>query len=384
MLIDNQHTFNMCLKLENSGFAKHLKKIFKKKLKIPKIRSNDDDDTSSSSSSESEESESEFNNESGESIMAMSRVPVFDEKVLPIGCDPKLFNTTLELRAKKYEIEQTIEDSKRKLDASSIHLTSTLVELSFIEDELKQIRNELEACQIKKQMKLNDVRTTIVLYKSQITKAKLLKDSILLYGNVIQDLSNRASELKKEEKEIVNILKKEKLCAKKDRIEIAKMEIDLRNIKIAIKDEMFKKFKTVTNWNFIDQMEMTIIDYMIIKSKSEAKDSKERFIRELKILENKIRAQQKSVTDLLKSNTRRNKLLTNVLENINKIRQYLDVDQERITKNFQNLSMESTITTEITTMHCIYDQLLKKKQALCEQLEMHKLKCKTFTTPIIQ
>jgi len=43
MLIDNQHTFDMCLKLENSGFAKHLKKIFDKKLKIPKIQSYDDD-----------------------------------------------------------------------------------------------------------------------------------------------------------------------------------------------------------------------------------------------------------------------------------------------------------------------------------------------------
>jgi len=134
-------------------------------------------------------------------------------------------------------------------------------------------------------MKLNNVYTTIVLYKSQISKAKSLKNSILLYGNVIQDLSNRAAELKKEEKEIINILKKEKLCAKKDRIEISKMENDLRNIKTAIKDEMIKKFKTITNWNFLDQMEMTIIDYMIIKSKSEAKDSKERFIRELKILE---------------------------------------------------------------------------------------------------
>lgn len=134
-------------------------------------------------------------------------------------------------------------------------------------------------------MKLNDVYTTIVLYKSQITKAKSLKSSILLYGNVIQDISNRAVELKKEEKEIRNILKKEKLCAKKDRIEIVKMENDLKNIKTAIKNEMIKKFKIETKWSFLDQMEMTIIDYMMIKSKSETKDSKERFIRELRILE---------------------------------------------------------------------------------------------------
>lgn len=134
-------------------------------------------------------------------------------------------------------------------------------------------------------MKLNDVYTTIVLHKSQMTKAKSLKNSILLYGNVIQDLSNRATELKKEEKEIIHILKNEKLCAKKDRIEIAKMENVLKNIKISIKDEIIKKFKTETNWKFLDEMEMTIIDYMIIKSKSESQDLKDHFIQEIRILE---------------------------------------------------------------------------------------------------
>jgi len=46
--------------------------------------------------------------------------------------------------------------------------------------------------------------------------------------------------------------------------------------------------------------------------------------------------------------------------------------------------MESTITTEIATMNCIYDGLLKMKQALCEQIDKNKLKCKTFTAPIVQ
>lgn len=70
---------------------------------------------------------------------------------------------------------------------------------------------------MKKQLKLNDVYTTIKLNKSQLSKAKSLKNSILLYGNVLQDLSNRALELKKEEKEIIRTLQQEKLCAKKDR-----------------------------------------------------------------------------------------------------------------------------------------------------------------------
>lgn len=41
-LIDIQHTFDM--EVRNNDFAKHLRKIFKKKLKIPKVKSDDDDD----------------------------------------------------------------------------------------------------------------------------------------------------------------------------------------------------------------------------------------------------------------------------------------------------------------------------------------------------
>lgn len=43
MLMDIQHTFDM--EIRNDGFAKHLKKIFKKKLKVPKLKSDDADGT---------------------------------------------------------------------------------------------------------------------------------------------------------------------------------------------------------------------------------------------------------------------------------------------------------------------------------------------------
>jgi hypothetical protein len=78
----------------------------------------------------------------------MSRVAVFDEKILPLGCDPKLFNTTLELRSKKYEIEQTIEINKKKLDISNAQLIIHFDEVEVIENELKEIQNELEECRV--------------------------------------------------------------------------------------------------------------------------------------------------------------------------------------------------------------------------------------------
>lgn len=79
----------------------------------------------------------------------MSRVVVFDEKVLPLGCDSKLFNITLELRSKRYKIEQTIEDNKKKMDVLNTRLSLTYEEFDAIENELKQNINELEAYRVR-------------------------------------------------------------------------------------------------------------------------------------------------------------------------------------------------------------------------------------------
>ncbi|XP_015370284.1 PREDICTED: uncharacterized protein LOC107166226 [Diuraphis noxia] len=381
MLIDIQHTFDM--EIRNDGFAKHLKKIFKKKLKVPKLKSDDADDTLSSSSSDgSDESDSEFINENAESFTAICREVVFDEKVLPLGCDPKLFNITLELRSKRYEIEQTIEDSKKKIDVLNTHLSLIYEEFDAIENELKQNINELEAYRVKKQLKLNDIKTTIVLNKSQITKDKLLKSCILLYGNVMQDLTNRVMDLKKEEKDIIYTFKNEKLVAKQFRTEIIKMENILKSYKIAIKDEMIKKFKIETDWNFLDEMEMTIINYMIIKSKSKAKDTKESFIQEIRLLENKISSKTESIIDLLKWNTFKIQILKDVCANINKIRQYL-MEQQKINIKLQSLKMDTSFTTELTTIKHTYDTLLKRKEDISEKIYMYKCKGKMFP-PIVK
>lgn len=107
------------------------------------------DTLSSSSSGGSDESDLEFINESAESFTTMSRVTIFDENVLPIGCDPKLFNITLELRSKRYEIEKTIEDNKKKMDVFNTHLSLTYEEFDTIENELKQNINELEAYRVR-------------------------------------------------------------------------------------------------------------------------------------------------------------------------------------------------------------------------------------------
>lgn len=143
---------------------------------------------------------------------------------------------------------------------------------------------------------MNDVETTILLKKSQTTKATFFDKAILVHGNIMQDLTNRVTELKKEKKDIKEKYKEEKLHAKMLRTEINEMEHVLKKYKVAIKDEMMKKFRMETDWNFLDNMEMAIINQMIIQTKSNAEEMKEHFIKEIDSLKVSIKISSINVT----------------------------------------------------------------------------------------
>lgn len=126
---------------------------------------------------------------------------------------------------------------------------------------------------------------TTIQKESEISKNQLWKSSVLLMGNVMQDLANRVPELEKETEGIKLEYKSEKLIAKQLRTEINAMEHVLKTYKVAIKDEMMKKFRIETDWSFLDDMEMAIINYMIAQAKSRTKETMDHLLTETKLLD---------------------------------------------------------------------------------------------------
>lgn len=79
----------------------------------------------------------------------MDRLEAFNENILPVGCDPKLHALTFKLRTQRHEIEQTIENIKKKVQASNRVLNSAKVELDITNNELRRKQNELEAYRVR-------------------------------------------------------------------------------------------------------------------------------------------------------------------------------------------------------------------------------------------
>lgn len=102
-----------------------------------------------SSSNESDDSVIDSTkNGSGESLTVIGELAIFDENVIPEGCDPKLYDLTFKLRSQRHEIEQNIEMFKKKIMSLNTNLVSANAELDITINEMKRNRNELKAYKV--------------------------------------------------------------------------------------------------------------------------------------------------------------------------------------------------------------------------------------------
>lgn len=108
------------------------------------------DSLSSSSSDESDESEPETDKDlKRDSLATINRFTMLDENVLPVGCDPKLFALTFELRSQRHAIEQSTENTKKMAQLSNKNLNLAYAKLNDVENDLKENLDQLETYKVR-------------------------------------------------------------------------------------------------------------------------------------------------------------------------------------------------------------------------------------------
>ena len=92
---------------ENNKFQDYLTKVFKKKIK--RVTQNQNENSDDSSDEESSDDDSDWSDED-------SDAEPFDDTVCPTGCSLDIFEKTIELRARRCEIEDDMQDTKKNAD----------------------------------------------------------------------------------------------------------------------------------------------------------------------------------------------------------------------------------------------------------------------------
>lgn len=91
-----------------------------------------------------------------------------DDTVCPAGCDQILFARACELREQRLDLEELIVEEKKGLDVQRKEVEAMKKKAKSMESQVKSALSDLQAFQLKKQQKLNELDQVAVLCLHQL------------------------------------------------------------------------------------------------------------------------------------------------------------------------------------------------------------------------
>ncbi|KAF7286507.1 hypothetical protein GWI33_004914 [Rhynchophorus ferrugineus] len=328
---------------ENNKFYDFLKKVFKKKFRPPKIKGDDESSSSSSSSSE----ESDYGDDAGSIDSRDFGFIKQDINVCPKGCEPALFNLTVELRTKRHEIEQNEREETRIMELAKKNIEIQNRKLGKLQSEYRECEKNLVEFRREKQKKLNTVRCTVVLHLDQIygfnPESSDISDFLVFSRSKLSDLYKRVGLLQSEaldeqskhdtylthllrmKKDIIYMQRKAKML-KKEIVSLLKIKfgkvVDINELEMAMIQRSFQK-------NFVNELEEVLLKKMVYDLRIKMTDVRSLYISQLEHWQKKIVNGQIQLAKKIKDNTKRLELLAVISKEKKELARFIDTQQRR-------------------------------------------------------
>ncbi|XP_030750373.1 cilia- and flagella-associated protein 44 [Sitophilus oryzae] len=374
---------------ENNKFFDFLKKVFRKKYRPPKMKT-DDEQTSSSSSSSSEESDYEEDEGSIDSrdFGFMKQ----DINVCPKGCEPALFNLTVELRTTRHEIEQTEREEVTLMEITKKNIDIQNKKMAKVRVEYQECVNTLEEFRREKQKKLNNVRCTVVLHIDQIygfnPESSDISDFLVFPKSKLTSLYNRVGllqsealdEQSKHDTYLTHLMRLHKdLIYMKRKVSHLKMEIvsllkekfgkvvDINELERAILQRSFQK-------NYVNELEEVLLKKMVYDLRIKMTDVKGLYIDELEHWQRKIVQCQIDLAKELKENTKRLELLTVMNKEKKELAKFVDSQQRKKEKLQYIETIHKDFMKDMKKLEEIAADQQRTLQDLREEIKLLKTK----------
>ncbi|XP_049825621.1 cilia- and flagella-associated protein 44 isoform X2 [Aethina tumida] len=370
-------------------FYDFLRKVFKKKYKPPRVRS-DDDSSSESSSSSSEESEED------DTASIDSRdfnIIKLDLNVCPKGCEQSMYDYTVALRSERYAIEQKVREDERQMELLKKELDMQSKTLKQLESVLAESKKQLQDYLCEKQQVLNQIIRTAALRRDQIqlynanTSVENIEDCLIMSKDTISALYRRVGELQKEtliEKNKHEVYIKHLLRMKRD---FGHMEQRIKLVKQDIAYQMFTKFGKFVDINEIESnvikshLRANITDMAEICMKKmvhavlvQDVDLKSIYNPKIAALMSLLKSLHLDYIKLLRSNTARSEVLRLLTITKNELNHDLDSQDNRQSKIAYVLVKNKNDDEELAKIRQVIRQQEEEIEDLKAEIKMLKTK----------
>ncbi|XP_074652110.1 cilia- and flagella-associated protein 44-like isoform X2 [Tubulanus polymorphus] len=290
---------------DNNKFAEYLTKVFKKKIKRTKKKATEGEDSEEESDEESDD-ESDWSDEDEESDEEAGGG--LDLDVCPPGCDQSIYDSTCQLREKRLDIEEALTEEKKLNEQFKRDLESLQRKAKVIDGALKTAEGDLEAFQLEKQQKLNELDMVVTLKLHQIqhivnnAMPQDLTNCLVFESTGLVRLQHRIKELEHEKQ----LQKKQMKEAKRKHVELIK-DRRLFEQRISEMDEqcnhmMQQKFGRIVD---LEKLEQVTVNRNLEELKERLRQKEADCANEIAKWEDKIGVKKDRITDLIRENTNR-------------------------------------------------------------------------------
>ncbi|XP_052253766.1 cilia- and flagella-associated protein 44-like isoform X2 [Dreissena polymorpha] len=316
---------------DNNKFADYLTKVFKKKIKRSKKKTTEGDDDEEDSDDDSDEDE-DWDEEEDEDE---SESGGYDLDICPPGCDQNLYEATCQQREKRLDIEEALVEEKKTNDALKKELEGYGKKSKVIDSGLKTAQQDLEAFQLEKQQKLNELDVVVSLKLHQIqymvngVLPQDLSHTLVFESHGVTRLQMRIKELEHEKHSQKKYMKE----SKKKHVQLIKdrktFESKISEMDEECEEMMVSKFGCVVD---IEKLETVTVNRTIEELKEKLRITEIQCSEEVVEWNDKISEKKNAITDLIRENTKRLNQLSTLLDKKHGSEGSLDSRQKNLQK----------------------------------------------------
>ncbi|CAB1452581.1 unnamed protein product [Pleuronectes platessa] len=164
---------------DNNKFLEFLTKVFEKKIKRVKKKEPREDDVDSDE--ESDEDDWDDDDDDDDDDDYDSEEGALDDSVCPPGCDPQMFEYTLQLRERRLDLEELLAEDKKCVEALKDECSALVKKEKLGKSSRKIVDDDLELVNREKRQRMNELDVVVPLRLHQI--------EFVVDGSVPSDLS---------------------------------------------------------------------------------------------------------------------------------------------------------------------------------------------------
>mmetsp|Transcript_6562 Transcript_6562/g.12272 ORF Transcript_6562/g.12272 Transcript_6562/m.12272 type:complete len:401 (-) Transcript_6562:1722-2924(-) len=309
--------------IANSNTQDALVRIFKKKIKRKKVKNEDEEDNSDEESDD--ESDDDDDDEEDE-----------EEEVCPIGCEPAVYQRVVELREKRMEQEDIVNDFQKSIEVLRKENEVLSKKEKTIDTQLRQVEKEIQVFQNEKQMKLNELETVVVLKLRQIqclagpdtNKMPLnMKNLVVFTNHGLKALHSRILDLFHEKK----TLNKDFQDLRRKHVALTKVrkekQTDVQNWEAKVYEIQLLKFGQRIN---LESLENVSVDRKTEELKQQLRAEESKWEAELKRWDQKLQDAKERQSSITQENSALLKKLGTLRQDQQKLEDILGLSQNKI------------------------------------------------------